>query len=222
MNVARNSACATSGKVTLTFDNGPEPQVTPDVLDCLASHNVKATFFVLGEKVSTRAGAAIAQRASREGHRIGNHTFTHTKPLGELDQAAALQEVERTEQALSWLDQPERLFRPPGRGVLGRHLLHPAVVEKLQSGGYTCVLWNSVPGDWRDPDGWLTRAVADCQSREWSLVVLHDSPNGAMSHLDEFISRLKDDGFELTQDYPPECVPIAGGKIVLPIDQYMG
>ena len=196
--------------------------MTPQVLDCLAQHNVKATFFVLGETVSLPEGAALARRASEEGHWIGNHTFTHTRPLGELDASTALQEFERTEQALSWLRQPVPLFRPFGRaGALGPHLLHPAVVRKLQTGGYTCVLWNSVPGDWRDPDGWLTRAIADCRSRSWSLVVLHDLPTGAMSHLGEFINRLQDDGFDLTQEYPPECVPIVSGKITLPIDPYV-
>jgi len=135
---------------------------------------------------------------------------------------AALAEFERTEQALAWLEPPQRLFRPyGGRGALGPHLLHPAVVDKLLHGGYTCVLWNSVPGDWQHPDEWVTRAIADCLSRAWSLVVLHDLPTGAMAHLDGFIRRLKDEGVELTQEYPPDCVPIAGGRIVLPIAQYV-
>jgi len=212
-------------KVTLTFDNGPEPLVTPQVLDCLAQHDLKATFFVLGKKVIEPARARIAQRASADGHRIGNHTFTHTTPLGELDRTAALAEFDRTERALEWLlpagAQPRRLFRPyGGSGALGPHLLHPAVVEKLEAGGYTCVLWNSVPGDWRDPDQWVNRALEDCRSRPWSLVVLHDLPTGAMAHLDEFIRRLFDDGVELTQEYPSDCVPLLDGKIVLPMAQY--
>jgi peptidoglycan/xylan/chitin deacetylase (PgdA/CDA1 family) len=209
-------------RVTLTFDNGPEPEVTPYVLDCLAKHNVKSTFFVVGRKVSSAQGAAISGRASAEGHRIGNHTFTHTTPLGELDRAAALREFERAEQALAWLDQPQRLFRPFGRaGEIGRHLLHPAIVDKLTAGGYTCVLWNCVPGDWRNPTGWLPWAIADCRSRPWSLVVLHDLPMGAMLQLDQFIRCLKDDGVELTQDYPPECIPIVDGKVVHALDPYV-
>lgn len=213
-------------KVTLTFDNGPEPLVTPSVLDCLAAHNLKTTFFVLGRKVSDPACARIARRAVEEGHRIGNHTFTHTTPLGELDRTSALEEFERTEQALAWVDQwvqqPERLFRPyGGGGALGPHLLHPAVVEKLQAGGHTCVLWNSVPGDWLHPDDWVDRAMEDCRSRPWSLVVLHDLPTGAMAHLDRFIRQLKDEGMELTAEYPPDCVPIVRGRIVLPIKRYV-
>jgi peptidoglycan-N-acetylglucosamine deacetylase len=212
-------------KLTLTFDNGPEPAVTPAVLDCLARHNLKATFFVLGRKAITPEGSALVRRASAEGHWIGNHTFTHSAPLGKLDRVAALREFEQAEQALDWLRKSgqasRKLFRPPGSGQLGKHLLQPAIVEKLQQGGYTCVLWNSVPGDFRDPDGWLERALSDCQSRDWTLIALHDKPNGAMAHLEEFLTRVKDAGAEFAQEFPPECLPIVDGKVVLPLDPYL-
>jgi len=209
-------------RVTLTFDNGPTPETTPQVLDCLACHRAKATFFVVGTNVCAEGGESLVRRANREGHWIGNHTFTHKTPLGELDTASALSEFERTEQALSWLTQPKRLFRPYGRaGQLGGHLLHPAVVDRLQAGGYTCVLWNCVPGDWRDPQGWVEQAVAYCQSHAWSLVVLHDQPHAAMPHLDRFLHWIDTEGIEIRQDYPPECVPIVDGNVVGSIDPYV-
>lgn len=210
-------------KVTLTFDNGPESQVTPLVLECLGQHGIKSTFFVLGQKVSTPDGLDLARRASREGHWIGNHTWSHAGRLGEGTREIALQEFERTEQALSWVvDQGVPLFRPRGgAGKLGRGLLHPAVVDRLTLGGYTCVLWNSVPGDYSDPDAWMDRALADCRTREWSLVVLHDLPNGAMRHLDSFLRKLREDGHELLQVFPPECTPIVRGKIVQPLDGFL-
>jgi peptidoglycan/xylan/chitin deacetylase (PgdA/CDA1 family) len=208
-------------KLTLTFDNGPEPQVTPAVLDCLARHGIKVTFFVLGRKAVTPEGTVIVRRAIGEGHWIGNHTFNHSSPLGRLDRADALREFEQAENALAWVEQPRRLFRPPGSGVLGNHLLQPAIVEKLIAGSYTCVLWNSVPGDYRDPDGWLERALADCRSRSWTLVVLHDLPNGAMAHLDEFLARLESEDVEFVQEFPPDCVPIVDGQVVLPLDAYV-
>jgi peptidoglycan/xylan/chitin deacetylase (PgdA/CDA1 family) len=209
-------------RVTLTFDNGPEPRVTPQVLDSLARHDAKAAFFVLGKKLLEPANLAIAKRARAEGHWIGNHTFSHAVRLGKLNRASALEEFDKTEQALAWLAQPVRLFRPPGGGgELGPSLLHPAVVERLQEGGYNCVLWNSVPGDWHDPQGWPERALKDCATRDWSLVVLHDLPTGAMAHLDSFLLRLREEGFEMTQEFPPECIPIVNGRIVLPIEQYM-
>jgi peptidoglycan-N-acetylglucosamine deacetylase len=204
-------------KVTLTFDNGPDPNVTPYVLDCLARHDVKTTFFVIGRRVAEPDRAAAAHEAVKAGHRVGNHTWSHTVPLGELDAEAALREFDQAEQALEWLEQPERLFRPYGRGgKLGPHLLHPAVIPRLD----TCVLWKFVSGDWRDPDGWMPRALADCRASDWSLVVLHDIPSGAMLHLDAFITTLKREGMELTQEYPPDCVPIRQGKILMPLDPY--
>jgi peptidoglycan/xylan/chitin deacetylase (PgdA/CDA1 family) len=209
-------------RVTLTFDNGPTPEVTPQVLDCLARNDLKSTFFVIGTKASSAEGTAIIERASREGHCIGNHTFTHTTPLGELGRDAALREFEQAEEVLMWLDRPNRLFRPYGRaGRVGTHLIHPAIVERLLTGGFSCVLWNCVPGDWRDPDGWVARGIEECRSREWSLVVIHDTATGAMAHLERFIHLLRDEGFELRQDYPPDCVPIANGEIVGPLDRFI-
>jgi peptidoglycan/xylan/chitin deacetylase (PgdA/CDA1 family) len=208
-------------RVTLTFDNGPDPEVTPYVLDCLARHDVKATFFVVGNHLTEPAPAIIARSARDEGHWIGNHTFSHKVPLGELDATEALREFERAERELEWLDQPVRLFRPYGRrGAIGPHLLHRAVVERLVSGGYTCVLWKSVSGDFKNPDGWMDTALTDCRSREWSMVVLHDIRSGAMLHLDGFIRSLKDEGMELTQQFPPNCLPIVNGEIVMPIERY--
>ena len=208
--------------VTLSFDNGPEPEVTPGVLDTLAKHAVKASFFVMGRKVSTPKGLALAMRAHAEGHWIGNHTYTHTKPLGELDRAAALHEFEQAEESLAWLKQTPRLFRPYGRaGKLGRHLLHPAVVDRLVAGRYSCVLWNCVPQDWRDPEGWVTTALQACKTTEWSLVVLHDQPSGAMKHLDRFLRALKDAAVPIVQEFPADCVPIQEGRIVGSMESFM-
>jgi len=208
-------------KVTITFDNGPDPRATPHVLDCLAQHGVKSTFFVLGQNVSIPAGLDLARRASREGHWIGNHTWSHGARLGDLTPEAALLEFDRAQESLSWVQQPAPLFRPHGgAGRLGKGLLHPAVVERLTLGGSTCVLWNSVPGDFRDPDGWMERAVADCRTRGWSLVVLHDLPNGAMRHLDSFLRKVQDEGHTFMQEFPPECTPIVRGQVMQPLDEF--
>src|SRR5581483_11848893 len=176
-------------------------------------------FFVLGQNVSTPGGLELAERARREGHWIGNHTWSHTARMGDLTASAALREFERTEHALSWLEQPVRLFRPRGgAGKLGRGLLHPAVVERLKAGEYTCVLWNSVPGDFRDPDGWMERALAECRARAWTLMVLHDVDNGAMRRLEDFLRKLRGEGHVIPQDFALGCTPIVRGKIVQPLD----
>jgi len=205
--------------VTLSFDNGPEPDVTPHVLDVLAKHSVKASFFVMGRKVITPEGRALSIRAQAEGHWVGNHTFSHKTPLGELDREAALDEFDRAEASLDFVDQSPRLFRPYGRqGKLGQHLIHPAVVERLVEGGFSTVLWSCVPGDWRDPDGWVETAMQQVRANPWGLVVLHDQPSGAMKHLDRFLTALKDAGVPMVQEFPDDCVPIREGRVVGPIE----
>ena len=64
----------------LTFDNGPEPEVTPGVLATLARRGIPATFFLVGDKLRDPAGLALANRARAEGHRVGNHTLTQGTP----------------------------------------------------------------------------------------------------------------------------------------------
>jgi peptidoglycan-N-acetylglucosamine deacetylase len=211
--------------VTLSFDNGPEPEITPHVLDILAKYSVKASFFVIGRKVVTPEGRDLAMRAHAEGHWLGNHTFSHTTPLGELNREAALREFDQCEEALAWLKQKPRLFRPYGRaGKLGQHLMHPAIVERLVAGGFSAVIWNSVPGDWRDPDGWVETALAQgktkSEERVPTLIVLHDQPKAALTHLDRFLATLRDMNVTIVQEFPDECVPIREGKIVGPIEPW--
>ena len=185
------------------------------VLDCLARHGILATFFALGSRLTTTESAALARRALAEGHRIGNHTYSHRVPLGLLPAAEALREIDDTERAITAIGETRRLFRPyGGGGRIGKHLLQPCVVDLLVERQYTCVLWNCVPGDWRDPDGWMARALAAVETRDWSLVVLHDINLQAMRHLDGFIAELLQRGYEFSQDYPPDCTPIVDGKIV--------
>lgn len=209
--------------LTLTFDNGPDPDVTPRVLDVLAGRGIKTTFFVIGEKLADPERRGLAVRAHGEGHWIGNHTFTHSIPLGEqADRETAENEIGRTQKAISDLAHPQRWFRPfGGGGNLDDRLLKPSVVDHLCAGGYSCVLWNSIPRDWEDPEGWTDRALAQCRSQAWSLMVLHDLPSGAMRHLETFLDRAAQAGARFSQEFPPDCVPIRAGEIVLPIKPYV-
>src|SRR4051812_41480006 len=88
-------------ELTLTFDNGPEPEVTPHVLDVLARRGVRATVFVLGHQLAKPGRRALAERAKAEGHWIGNHTWSHSGPLGTRhDPGLAEREIGRTQQEL--------------------------------------------------------------------------------------------------------------------------
>ncbi|OBB66373.1 polysaccharide deacetylase family protein [Mycobacterium sp. 852014-50255_SCH5639931] len=206
-------------KITLTFDNGPTPGVTDQVLDVLSRRQISAIFFVVGEKVSSPAGRRLIERAVSEGHRIGNHSFTHGRPLGELSAPETLREIGSTQEVLDEFNDADRYFRPWGtEGALERRCLNQTAVDYLIAEKYTCVLWNSVPRDWADPRGWVDRALADARAHQHTTVVLHDLPTGAMERLPEFLDGLDDSGVEVTTDLPDDCVPIVRGRMRTPID----
>jgi peptidoglycan/xylan/chitin deacetylase (PgdA/CDA1 family) len=209
--------------LTLSFDNGPEPEVTPHVLDTLGKHGIKATFFVIGEKLADPERRRLSERACEEGHWIGNHTYSHSVPLGRRrDADAAEREIARTQRLIGGLAHPQRWFRPfGGGGNLDDRLMKPSVVNHLCAGGYSCVLWNSIPHDWDDPEGWIDRALARCRLQAWTLMVLHDVPSGAMRHLDTFLDSAAGAGARFRQEFPPDCVPIRAGEIVLPIKPFV-
>jgi peptidoglycan/xylan/chitin deacetylase (PgdA/CDA1 family) len=203
-------------RITLTFDNGPDAEATPQVLDILARRDIRATFFVVGNRLAQPALRALAERAHDGGHWIGNHTFSHDVPLGRrADRDGAREEIGTTQSLIGDLAHARRLFRPfGGGGAIGRHLLNRACLDHLVAGKYTCVLWNAIPGDWKDPEGWIDTALGQCAGLDWSLVVLHDLPTGAMRHLDAFITAATDRGATFVQDFPPDCVPIERGEVV--------
>jgi peptidoglycan/xylan/chitin deacetylase (PgdA/CDA1 family) len=202
-------------KLTLSFDNGPS-EVTPEVLDLLADHRIKATFFVCGKEIVAEPQRAILARAKQEGHWVGNHTFSHAVQLGATDDPdAPLKEIGRTQALLGNLAEPDRLFRPyGGGGVIGRRLLSPAALQFLLKEKYTCVLWNSVPHDWEDPQGWPERALRDIRSQDWTLLVLHDLPTGAMKQLSRFLELAQAEGVEIVQSFPDGCIPVRRGEIM--------
>jgi peptidoglycan/xylan/chitin deacetylase (PgdA/CDA1 family) len=209
--------------LTLTFDNGPDPETTPLVLDILARRNNRATFFVIGKNLALPGRRSLCERAAAEGHWIGNHTYTHSGPLGARQEAGlAEREIGRTQDELATLAHPHRYFRPQGGGgELGRHLLSMEATDFLRAGKYTCVLWNAIPGDWAAPDGWVERALMQCRQSDWTLMVLHDIATGAMRHLDRFLGRVTDSGGRFRQDFPPDCLPMADGIATDRFDSYV-
>lgn len=200
-----------SKPITLSFDNGPHPDFTPRVLDVLAHHAVKATFFVVGNQFMQNR--APAERAREEGHWIGNHTWDHSYPFREKGNVEFVQEqIEDTQAALGDLAHPDKFFRPYGGAGRLDGALNRTAADHLMNGKYTCVLWNSVPGDFRDAEGWPETAMKQIAEIDWPLVVLHDIHGDAMARLDGFIGALKDEGYVFRQDFPETAVAIRKGR----------
>lgn len=193
------------------------------MLDILDATRVKATFFVLGSKLADRSRRPLARRAHAEGHWIGNHTWSHSEPLGNIvDPSRVISEIVETQALIAELAHPDRLFRPfGGGGALGPHLLSNTAVQILKKEKMTCVLWNAVPRDWEDPRGWAETALAQCLLQPWTVLVLHDLPTGAMGRLRIFIDRVLDHGGRFRQEFPPDCVPIRNGEVVAPLEPYV-
>ncbi|HEY5679775.1 MAG TPA: polysaccharide deacetylase family protein [Pseudomonadales bacterium] len=203
------------GKISLTIDNGPHPTVTPEVLDALADRQVTATFFLIGQEAARPGGLDLIEHISKAGHPIGNHTWSHTVAFGLNPGASAIaDEVARTQKLIAPFASQPPMFRPAGGGGrLDSSLLSAELIDYLCRERYTCALWNVVPRDWEDPQGWVNRALREVGTLDWSVVVVHDVIDGNADQIAAFIDRARDDGHEFVTDIAPECLPIVGGAI---------
>jgi peptidoglycan/xylan/chitin deacetylase (PgdA/CDA1 family) len=202
----------TSPLVTLTFDNGPTPGVTEPVLDLLAAHSVAATFFAIGRKLATPQGRELGRRILGGGHRLGGHTWSHSVQFGGADETTVTDELDRTRAIVDDVGGDGLLFRPYGAGgVIDDRLMSSFGATTLCAQGYTCVLWNVLPGDWRDADGWVDRALTEAARQPWSVVVLHDVVDAALARLDEFLTAVRAHDLSWSLDFPDECTPIRDG-----------
>ena len=214
-------------KVTITFDNGPEPPITHHVLDVLAQHGIKTSFYVIGRKMESEEGRAAVVRAKAEGHWIGNHSYSHSISLGASDDPAIYDvEVTRSQEIIGALAHPDRLFRPfCNAGVMDTRVFKRGHIQQLAADGYTCVMFNAVTRDWEDREGWVARGIAEIESRPWTTLVLHDiagwpdgTETGSMARLDEFLDLVRKGGHEIVQDLDPDCVPMRLGEITQSMD----
>lgn len=209
-------------KVSLTFDNGPDAELTPLVLDTLARYGIRATFFPLGINLNCAPLRELAARAFAEGHRIGNHSYHHATPFGLLqDPEEAVREILSTDALIGDLGGSERLFRPFGRAHVGPHLLNLRAWNLLMEREFTCVLWNCIAPEREHPRAWMEPTVAVCRQQEWSVVVMHDIPRGGVVQLPYFLDRLIELGAQFSQDFPDECIPLRHGVPVGPCEHLM-
>lgn len=154
-------------RVSLTFDDGPDPVRTPALLDALAELDVKATFFLVGKQVE--AHPDIVRRMVKEGHEIGNHTYSH-RYLPLARSGSVLAELAATDRVLEQVTgRVPTLARPPYGGRSPRN------VQAFHKAGKQLVTWDVNSNDWKGaPAEDVARRVVE-RTRPGSIVLLHEA-----------------------------------------------
>jgi peptidoglycan-N-acetylglucosamine deacetylase len=179
----------------LTFDDGPNPAATPQLLDLLDRHNARATFFLLGKHV--RAFPSLAKEIAQRGHAVGNHTEMHPR-LTFLTSRKIEQQLARCDEAIATATgKPVRWMRPPF-GYRGPQL--DRVIRRRRGAGV--VMWSVAARDWRpQPAARVIERLA--RVRGGDVVLLHDADyktagadrRHTIAALEHWIPRWKDAGF---------------------------
>src|SRR5580658_1100215 len=187
-------------QLALTYDDGPNDPHTLHLLEVLAKHDVKATFFLIGRYVQQRPD--LAREIVQAGHVIGNHTFTH--PLLIFKSAAEIRRELSTcrsaiEDAVGGTSSAiSNLFRPPFGGR------RPAVLRIARELGLDRILWNVTGFDWTAPPSAVIEKKVEDQIRGGDVIVLHDGGHKQLGAdrsqtvlaTDHLIAKYKSEGYE--------------------------
>jgi len=185
-----------SRKLALTFDDGPNDPYTPQLLEVLARHKVKATFFMVGRYVESRPD--LVRSVAQAGHAIGNHTWGHPNLIF-LSQSRVQAEIESCTRALSdAVGQHSPLFRPPFGGR------RPASLGVARSLGLKPVMWNVTGGDWKASSAEYIERKITSRVGGGDVILLHDGGHERMgvdrsptvAATERVIARYKAEGFE--------------------------
>lgn len=194
--------------VALTFDDGPDPQTTPEILAVLKQNNIRATFFVQGRMVEQYP--ELARQTAAAGHVIGNHTFSHPY-LTRLTTAGIQREMRAGERSIeTYLHCKSTLFRPP------RGDWNPAVFREAKRTRNHIVLWTIAVEhqDARTPEAMANRALKAV--KPGAILLMHDGAGGAhrttAQALPLLLAGLKQRGYRCVT--VPELLHISGDKPV--------
>jgi peptidoglycan/xylan/chitin deacetylase (PgdA/CDA1 family) len=174
-------------EIALTFDDGPHSYYTRKILDILKSNRVKATFFLVGEKVLEHPELARAEVA--EGHVPGNHTFHHVNLTRIPEQDVASEVVACGDAILAATGRKPRLFRPPGGDY------DPQVAGVVDALGYTLILWTDNPGDYASPGTGKIETRVTSRITNGGIILMHDGVQETLDALPVIIEDLKKKGF---------------------------
>ena len=185
-----------SKQIALTYDDGPNDPHTLKLLDVLAKHSVRATFFMIGRYVQQRPD--IARAVAQAGHVIGNHTFTHPLLIFKTETQTRTQLVDCHQALEDAIGEHSNLFRPPFGGR------RPATLRIARELGLQTVMWNVTGYDWNAPPALVIEKKVARQIRGGDLILLHDGGHRTMGAdraqtviaTDNLIRRYKNEGYE--------------------------
>ena len=185
MEVAASADTEDSKKIALTFDDGPHPYYTEQLLDGLKERDVKATFFVLGKHVEEYP--ELVQRMSEEGHLIGNHTYSHMQ-LNQRNTEAFREELIKTSELIEDLTGQEVQYVRPPYGTWNK-----SFEEELNM---FPVLWNIDPLDWSSRNVSNIVQKVKAKAKENSIILMHDEYKTTVTASLQIIDELKEQGYE--------------------------
>ncbi|NLY79602.1 MAG: polysaccharide deacetylase family protein [Lysinibacillus sp.] len=172
-------------KVALTFDDGPHPKVTMQILNTLEKYDAKATFFMLGKQVEKHTD--IAKEVVSRGHEIGNHTYNHPE-LTKQSTSQVQWQVDHTDQIIfDVIGEYPTVFRPP-YGAKNQH------VDSLID--VPVIMWTIDTYDWkhRDPNKLLPAVKANLH--DGAIILMHDIHQSTADGLESVLIYLQQEGYE--------------------------
>lgn len=175
--------------IALTFDDGPQDKLTPKLLDLLAKHHIKVTFFVIGQNAAEHPD--IVTRAASEGHEIGNHSWSHPN-LAKMSDENVRRQLRQTDDVIKQATgKRPTLMRPPYGNLSARQKqwIH-------QEFGYRVVLWDVDPLDWKRPGPSVICNRIVKETRPGSIVLSHDIHPGTIEAMHDTLDQLEAKGFK--------------------------
>ena len=171
--------------IAITFDDGPSSRYTGRLLDGLKERSVKASFFLIGENAEENPG--LVERIYKEGHLIGNHTYSHVQ-MTHLSEEAAVREIEKTDQVISAITGEHVAYMRPPFGAWQREL--EVRMEVLP------VLWSVDPLDWttENVDEIVSKVVTEVE--EGDIILLHDCYASSVEAALRIVDILQKEGYE--------------------------
>lgn len=175
--------------IAMTFDDGPEPKLTPKLLDILKEKGIKATFFVVGQNAA--AYPEILKRAVAEGHEIANHSWSHPN-FGKMSDPAVNQELQKTHDAIFQATGIKpKLLRPP-YGSITKHE-REWIHDKFS---YKIILWDVDPLDWKFRNANHVETEILKQTRPGSIILSHDIHASTVEAMPATLSELQAKGYK--------------------------